>query len=97
MPPRTTYTPGTYWKRNKVQCVWCGEAFKTNHYNATTCSGKCRSRLHAFRQLTGFDPHHPPGPVTAYTAYLDLLAQLLAAERVRRLKSSPSYQPKLRF
>lgn len=75
-----------YHKRTTVRCVWCGEPFKTNHGNATTCNGRCRTRLAFFRKLTGMDPDRPPGNVTAYTAYLEFVALLLAAERMRRMR-----------
>jgi hypothetical protein len=82
--PRPRLKGKKYVKRDTVRCVWCFEPFETNHSNAQTCSGKCRSRLAFFRKVTGFDPDEPPGNVTAHTAYLDLVAKLLAAERVRR-------------
>lgn len=82
--PRNSGKRGPYSKNHSIRCVWCDDAFETTHEKATTCSQTCRSRLKRFRDWTGLEPEHPPGHVTAKFAYLDLIKQLLAAERRRR-------------
>lgn len=77
-------TKRQYLKHGDGWCVWCGEPFATNHSNARTCGGYCRTQLARYRKATGFDPAEPVGRITATAAVAELVGQLLADERDRR-------------
>jgi len=79
---------GPYEPRDTIICVWCGEHHEVVRREAQTCGDKCRSRLARFRAVTGFDPNQPPGDVGAKVALDELVAMLIAAERVRRIRAA---------
>lgn len=82
---KNKFKRGTYEKKTTIRCVWCDQATEVVHESATTCSGKCRGRLFRFRQRTGLEPEPAPGNVSVEHAIAELVAELLARERQRRM------------
>lgn len=76
---------GPYTRRHECRCMWCGHTFTTVREDADTCGGRCRGKVYRFRQRTGLDPETPPGELSVQTAIEELIAELFARERLRRM------------
>lgn len=77
-------------RRYQARCMWCGGIFDCSRMDVSTCGPKCRQKLHRYRERTGFDPLIPPGDKTVQEALDDLIADLIARERLRRYRGGPA-------
>lgn len=85
MTPEEKKTERERQKKHTRICVWCDERFECSNSNAQTCGGRCRVRLSKYRTATGMEPLTPPRTAGASEAIAELVAQLLAKERIRRM------------
>ena len=86
--PRNAGLRGTYTQKHTMRCAWCDERFESVRAEAATCSPACRGRLKRFRDRTGFNPESPPGGDSVKQAVEGLIAELIARERARRIRSA---------